>query len=422
MRRNGCGILLVVCLAAVPARGAVFPLNSTNDFGDFAPGDGSCDTSPIAGVTICTLRAAVQEANALPGDDVIQLLGNTYTLDLPAGATDAAGGDLDVTSTIRVEGQGMGVSVIEQSVAERVFELPFLGSGNLTLVDVTLQGGDAGDAFGGGVFVNDGSLALDGVEITGCAARLGGGVFNYETTTIVDSWIHANHADWRGGGISSASTSASGSAATTITIASSTIGPNAAEGWPKELELSNGNSATLVNVTVGPADPLEMSIEIANQNVTFDHATVRGEVTPFSFDGTDVLVFSNSAIEYCNLLPSPQPVITRLGVNASANAGCQFAAAGGIEAPLELGPLADNGGPTPTLLPMPGSPLVDAADPTRCAATDQRGVARPQDDDGVGGARCEVGAVEGAPEAGTWGGGLVALGALATRARSRRRG
>jgi hypothetical protein len=415
--------LLLLCLSVAPARGAVFLLNSTSDFSDFAPGDGSCDTSPIVGVTICTLRAAVQEANALPGDDVIQLLAHTYRLDAAGLDTNAAAGDLDITSTIRIEGGGRGVSVIEQSADDRVFELPFMGDGNLTLVGLTLRGGDAGTNFGGGVLVREGALSLDGVEITGNAARLGAGIFNMGTTQIVDSVIWGNSAEWRGGGISSASLSAGGFPTTTLVVDSSTIGPNTAELLPKELELSNAGSATLTNVTVSHADPLQPTVDINNEDVVFDQVTVRGELTPYSFSGADTLVFSNSAIEYCNLIGSPLPVISRLGVNASANAGCAFAAAGGIEAPLALNPLADNGGPTPTLLPLPGSPLVDAADDVRCAAFDQRGVARPQDGDGIGGARCDIGAVEGAPEPGAVAASLAALVSLRlVRNRRSRRG
>ena len=54
---------------------------------------------------------------------------------------------------------------------------------------------------------------------------------------------------------------------------------------------------------------------------------------------------------------------------------------------LMLSPLQNNGGSTFTRLPLPGSPLIDAAE---CGGTaiDQRGVARPQ------GVRCDVGAVE----------------------------
>jgi hypothetical protein len=43
-----------------------------------------------------------------------------------------------------------------------------------------------------------------------------------------------------------------------------------------------------------------------------------------------------------------------------------------------LGPLQDNGGPTPTMLPGPGSAAIDAIAPQDCTqAFDQRGVARP---------------------------------------------
>ena len=60
---------------------AVFTVNSIDDFGDADPGDGVADTMltstrPASGIT--TLRAAIEEANALPGKDVI-------TFDLPTG-------------------------------------------------------------------------------------------------------------------------------------------------------------------------------------------------------------------------------------------------------------------------------------------------------------------------------------------------
>jgi hypothetical protein len=55
-----------------------------------------------------------------------------------------------------------------------------------------------------------------------------------------------------------------------------------------------------------------------------------------------------------------------------------------------LGPLADNGGPTQTRLPLSGSPLLGSVGGLVCstAGDDQRGVSRPQ------GAACEAGAVE----------------------------
>ncbi len=60
-----------------------------------------------------------------------------------------------------------------------------------------------------------------------------------------------------------------------------------------------------------------------------------------------------------------------------------------------LGPLADNGGPTPTQALLPGSPAIDGIPLADCVdafgdpiTTDQRGVPRPQ------GAACDIGAYE----------------------------
>ncbi|MCB0184666.1 MAG: DUF11 domain-containing protein, partial [Caldilineaceae bacterium] len=55
--------------------------------------------------------------------------------------------------------------------------------------------------------------------------------------------------------------------------------------------------------------------------------------------------------------------------------------------PLLL-PLDNYGGPTLTMSPAPGSPLLEAGDNATCEATDQRGVARPV------GNTCDIGAVE----------------------------
>ena len=67
---------------------------------------------------------------------------------------------------------------------------------------------------------------------------------------------------------------------------------------------------------------------------------------------------------------------------------CKFVESDQIVASPELGPLADNGGPTQTQALLPGSPAIDSADDSACPATDQRGVSRPQ------GASCDVGAYE----------------------------
>lgn len=54
-----------------------FTDNSTVDEVDANPGDGSCLSTPSGQ---CTLRAAIIEANALPGADTLNLPAGAYTL------------------------------------------------------------------------------------------------------------------------------------------------------------------------------------------------------------------------------------------------------------------------------------------------------------------------------------------------------
>ncbi len=65
----GSALLAMGCvwLAAIPASAATFVVDSNGDAADASPGDGTCATA--AGV--CTLRAAIQEHNALGGADAI---------------------------------------------------------------------------------------------------------------------------------------------------------------------------------------------------------------------------------------------------------------------------------------------------------------------------------------------------------------
>jgi CSLREA domain-containing protein len=64
-----CRILFLACALVFPfiAQGATFTVNSTGDGADASPGNGACATSG----GVCTLRAAIQEANALAGTDTI---------------------------------------------------------------------------------------------------------------------------------------------------------------------------------------------------------------------------------------------------------------------------------------------------------------------------------------------------------------
>src|SRR5439155_26666818 len=96
------GVALAALLASDGTLSAAsFTVNSTIDAVDANPGDGICDD----GGGRCTLRAAIMEANALPGADTIVLPSGTYRLSIPGAGEDLGStGDLDITDDLRVDG------------------------------------------------------------------------------------------------------------------------------------------------------------------------------------------------------------------------------------------------------------------------------------------------------------------------------
>ena len=154
--------------------GAVtFTVTRTDDQLDSSPGDGLCSALNGGG---CSLRAAVQEANALSGADGIYLPPGTYSLTLAGAGEDfAASGDLDITSAIAILGTGWAVTSIEmQSFGDRIFDIQ--GFSGLGLGDVTISGGLAAGV-GGGIYVRTGGgLAIRRSRIQWCAAHHGGAI------------------------------------------------------------------------------------------------------------------------------------------------------------------------------------------------------------------------------------------------------
>ena len=151
-----------------------FVVTSTVDASDVAPGNGVCASS--AGE--CTLRAAVQEAQALPGEHLILLPAGMYRLTLAGrNEEETVSGDLDIWGHITIQGQldqqGVQATVIDGGRLDRLFHVR-RGSdqtsplpSKLTLSHLTLQNGDAGED-GGGVLAYGGVLRLDHVVVTRC--------------------------------------------------------------------------------------------------------------------------------------------------------------------------------------------------------------------------------------------------------------
>ncbi len=70
--------VLLAVLFVASAWAATLTVNSTQDAADASPGDGACET--VSGNGVCTLRAAMQESNALGGKDTLVIPGGSYLL------------------------------------------------------------------------------------------------------------------------------------------------------------------------------------------------------------------------------------------------------------------------------------------------------------------------------------------------------
>jgi len=259
------------------------------------------------------------------------------------------------------------------------------------LADCRVQSNTANLA--GGI-LNRGVLDMDHCEITGnMALDLG--------FTNADA-----------GGLASASSSSGGGPSTMAMITNSTIADNSPAAGAGGIELSNGGGAVLENVTVSGNAPDQ--IHVYSEDVTLQHVTVVGAggvgLAAGSFDSTPILSIWNSVIDAptgCTFA-STSPTLD-FHTNATSDGTCGFSDV--LPDPM-LGPLADNGGPTRTRLPLSGSGLIDTGALADCLPSDQRGVARPIGSD------CDLGAVE-APEATETASAMAALGALSALARRR---
>ncbi len=188
-------------------------VDTTLDLVDANPGDDICDT----GSGTCSLRAAIMEANAHENhtpaatkvNDEIRLPAGIFTLTRSSGDDAAYFGDLDITETVTITGEGAGTTIIDGFGNDRVFDIATADANLATTInDLTIHNGHAvGD--GGAIrHAGSGRLSLSGVEVSGSTATGdGGGIWSDSATTSTFSNslnnvdVHDNHADGSGGGL-----------------------------------------------------------------------------------------------------------------------------------------------------------------------------------------------------------------------------
>jgi CSLREA domain-containing protein len=229
---------LVLIAGPVSPAGAAttFTVNTTADTTDADTGNGVC--ADAGGM--CSLRAAVMQANATAGADTIVLPAGTYTLAL-AGAEDAAAaGDLDITDDLTINGVGAPTTIVDAGGLDRVFQI--LGTTAASIAGITITGGSTG--VGGGIHavIAGSTLTLTNSTVSGNTATVAGGIYVASVTANLTGVTLSGNTGALGGAMRSFSTA--------LTIDNSTIGPNNTSPTTGGGMTIDGGTATIRNGSV----------------------------------------------------------------------------------------------------------------------------------------------------------------------------
>jgi hypothetical protein len=337
--------------------------------------------------------------------------------------------NLTINIIVKVIGSGASTTIIDGGGVRSVVTISNT-TAHVTLSSLTIRNGKA--TSGGGIN-NSGTLTLTNSTVSGNSAPIpcirlfmvcisrgtasGGGIYNSGALIISDSIISGNHA---GSYCNANPCSAVGGGiynhGTLMMVQNSTLTGNSA-GTACSTSISCqvgvggafytfGGTVTLNNSTVSGNSAYRCSgvcggtggaIVNGSGNLAMNNSTVSGNSAGGIVNGgTATLqnsIVANNSGSNCG------GTITSHGYNLSSDGTCNFNHAGDLDNhdPM-LGPLQNNGGPTPTMAPLSGSLAIDAGNPSGCTdgqgqllKTDQRGQPRPNKEDTGG---CDMGAYE----------------------------
>ena len=394
--------------------------------------DGKCDSTPVADGTACGDDAGTcqQESCRVACDeqgirDAIAAGGGPYTFGCDGPKTVVTAEEIVIDNDVILDGEGNltvdgndehrvfsvsrgvmaalhGVAV-NKGVATSCCAGGIDNRGTLTLTDSMVSGNEGGihiiegatltmnnstvlgnTAYEGGGIVNDGTLTMTNCTVRGnmVTGGGGGGIYNERILTLTDSAVLENQAraledefgihGGNGGGISNSGTAA---------LTNSTVSHNSAE--QEGGGIFNFGTFTMTSSTV------------SGNTTDGIHFARGGPEDPLNFAITSSIIDGD-----CSMDDGLGLVSNGYNIESPGNT-CGFDEAKGdqpgvTEMQLNLGPLADNGGPTQTHKPGDGglgegSAAIDQIPGDACDLTeDQRGEPRPE----TGGSMCDVGSVE----------------------------
>jgi hypothetical protein len=436
VRRIHLAILsaLLFCMSAMPARAATITVTNTNDSG---PGswrqalrvanEGDTINFAVAGtITLTSGGLSVNKSLTIsgPGNDQLSIDGNQALLVFgifPDKTATISG------LTIRNGQTGIwnenGTLTVNNCAVSGNSEVGLLNDGVLTVSNCVVSGNSSGIYNNHSVLfvircdVRGNSYGIYNyygeASVTNCivSSNQYGGVFDYGVTggpddhifgiarlTIADSIINDNSGpgvDNNAGGVTIVDTTISGNSV------GKTGGPSGVGGGVYTYQ--NGGKTpgnlTVINTTISGNFTLSdgggiacgfSGLTVINSTISGNSAATCGGVCGGTVEIGNTILNANAAGNIDGSVASH-------GYNISSDDGSGVLNAPGDQINTDplLGPLQDNGGLTLTHLPMPGSPAIDAGDPsfTRPPYHDQRGACFYR----VFGRRIDVGSVETQP-------------------------
>jgi hypothetical protein len=277
------------------------------------------------------------------------------------GVLSTSGGNITVTdgkfsgNSVGINSRGGTVTITDSTLSNNFDGLTSLGTATITNSIISNNAGDGIDGstnlkITGSTLSDNSNDGIDGNHILTLTNSIisgngNDGIDGTDNLTMTNSTLSGNGGDAIDGGI-------------TVTMTNSTLSGNGRDG------INGGTTVTLNFITIANNKGIGVNGSIG---------TIGNSVV--ALNGTNGVVRTLSSRGH--------------NISSDGSLASSFTQPGDLNnTDPKIGPLADNGGPTPTHALLAGSPALDVADGSGAPATDQRGVARPL------GAGFDIGAFE----------------------------